>query len=147
MNDQMIGVVASGDIAVGLVQGHELVGKLRIYPAPEDKDSGGFEEIHSIPIEAITETIAQIIQELCAEHGAHPVAAGGGFSGIIRGGIIEDSPNLKQAKGAKMVEMLVSALAGRGVTTPVNLFNDADVMAAGIAATRGQLEKLIRVWT
>jgi predicted NBD/HSP70 family sugar kinase len=29
----------------------------------------------------------------------------------------------------------------------VTLFNDADAMAAGLAATRGQMEKLVRVWT
>jgi glucokinase len=29
----------------------------------------------------------------------------------------------------------------------VRIFNDADVMAAGIAATQGQLDKFIRVWT
>jgi len=30
---------------------------------------------------------------------------------------------------------------------PVRIFNDADVMAAGIAASQGKLNKLIRVWT
>jgi glucokinase len=30
---------------------------------------------------------------------------------------------------------------------PVSIFNDADVMAAGIAATHGHLDRLIRVWT
>ena len=30
---------------------------------------------------------------------------------------------------------------------PVHIYNDADVVAAGLAATRGQLDRLIRVWT
>jgi len=30
---------------------------------------------------------------------------------------------------------------------PVSVFNDADAMAAGIAATHGHLDRLIRVWT
>ena len=30
---------------------------------------------------------------------------------------------------------------------PVSIFNDGDVMAAGIAAVRGHLDRLIRVWT
>jgi len=35
----------------------------------------------------------------------------------------------------------------RGLSAPVRVFNDADTMAAGIAATRDKLQKLIRVWT
>jgi glucokinase len=33
------------------------------------------------------------------------------------------------------------------LAVPIRIFNDADANAAGIAATRGQLHKLIRVWT
>lgn len=145
MTDQMIGVVATGRIAVGLVVGHELVAPMRIYPPEEHMGDG--DEIHSMPVEAIAETIAQIVQDLCNEHDARPVVAGVGFPGIILNGIIEESPNLKQAKGAKLAELLASALAGHGLHMPVSIYNDADVTATGIAATRGQLEKLIRVWT
>jgi predicted NBD/HSP70 family sugar kinase len=98
-------------------------------------------------MEAVAETIALTIRDLCAQHDAHPTAAGVGFPGIIRCGVIEESPNLKQAIGAKLGAMLTSALAGHGLAIPVRLFNDADVTAAGVAATRGQLEHLIRVWT
>ena len=149
MNDQTIGVVATGEIAVGLVQGHELVGKLRVYPPVRDDgdESLAPDGIHSMPMEAVAETIAQNIQDLCDEHDADPSAVGIGFPGIIRGGIIEDSPNLKQAKGAKLGELLNSALMGHGMDLPVSIFNDADVTAAGMAATRGKLENLIRVWT
>jgi predicted NBD/HSP70 family sugar kinase len=38
-------------------------------------------------------------------------------------------------------------LAARGITRPVHIANDADAIAAGVAATRGQLNKLTRVWT
>jgi predicted NBD/HSP70 family sugar kinase len=147
MNDQTIGVVATGHIAVGLVQGHELVAPLRMFPPrAEEGDLGGL-EIHSMPMEAIVESVAQVIQELCGEHGALPAVAGVGFPGIIRSGVIEESPNLKQGKGARVAETLGAALASRGIPMAVSLFNDADVMAAGLAATRGQLEKLVRVWT
>jgi len=149
MNDQTIGVVATGEIAVGLVQGHKLLGKLRLYPPSRDDgdDSAPPDGVHSMPMEAIAETIAQTILDLCLEHDASPTAVGVGFPGIIRAGIIEESPNLKQAKGAKLGEMLTNALAGRGMDLRVSVFNDADVTAAGMAATRGQLEHLIRVWT
>ncbi len=98
-------------------------------------------------MEVIAETVAQIIHDLCEDEGARPRSVGFGFPGLIRNGVIEESPNLKQMKGARLVESLTSSLAGHGLEIPVSLYNDADVMAAGIAATRGQLEKLIRVWT
>jgi predicted NBD/HSP70 family sugar kinase len=30
---------------------------------------------------------------------------------------------------------------------PLSIFNDADVMAAGLAATRGHMDRMVRVWT
>jgi predicted NBD/HSP70 family sugar kinase len=147
MQDQMIGVVATGEIVVGLVQGHELVSPLRIYPPRVDDDVENAGDIHSMPMEAIVDAMAQTIQELCATHNARPAVVGVGFPGIIRNGTIEESPNLRQGKGSKLAEALGQALAGLGMNMAVSLFNDADVTAAGLAATRGQLEKLIRVWT
>ena len=143
MNGQIIGVAATGEIAVGLVENNAVTGKLRVYP-PSGAET---EEIHSMPMDEIVETIAQTIQEHCEEHKASPKAVGVGFPGIIRGGVIEESPNLKQAKGTRLGEALASALAGKGINATVAVFNDADAVAAGVAATRGQLEKLIRVWT
>src|ERR1017187_8011253 len=35
----------------------------------------------------------------------------------------------------------------RGIAAPVYIANDADAIAAGVAATHGRLEKLTRVWT
>src|ERR1700722_6136649 len=128
MNDLTIGVVAAGEVAGGAGRGHQLVGKLRVYPPVRDEDDESLapDGIHSMPMEAIAETIAQNIQDLCSEHGATTSGVGIGFPGSIRAGIIEDSPNLKQAKGAKLGEMLTSALAGRGMNLPVSIFNDAD---------------------
>jgi predicted NBD/HSP70 family sugar kinase len=142
-----IGVVATGHIAAGLVRGHELIAPLRLYPPQTEDEAEAAEDIHGMPMESVIGTIAQTIQDLCAEHGVQPALAGVGFPGIIRNGVIEESPNLKQGKGAKVAESLSAALAARGLGMKVSLFNDADVMAAGLAATRGQLEKLVRVWT
>jgi predicted NBD/HSP70 family sugar kinase len=147
MHDQTIGVVASGQLAVGLVQGHELVAPLRIYPPLAEDGGDNLTDIHSMPMDTIVEGMAQTIQDLCADYGVRPGVAGVGFPGIIRNGSIEESPNLQQCKGARVADALGGALASRGLNMAVSLFNDADVMAAGLAATRGQLEKLIRVWT
>src|SRR5260221_218492 len=97
--------------------------------------------LHSMPAENIGDCIQQQIDAVSKGQKVH--AIGLGFPGVIRAGIIEDSPNLHQVKGFN----LQGALAARGLSAPVRVFNDADAMAAGIAATRDKLGKLIRVWT
>ena len=47
----------------------------------------------------------------------------------------------------RLGDELTRALAARNITSPVHIANDADAIAAGVAATRGQLNKLTRVWT
>lgn len=151
MTDHMIGVVAAAEIAVGLVKDHELVSAVRTFPPREQRELGDDDEeaggVHGMPMESIAETIALMIRDVSKEHGASPAGVGIGFPGIIRDGVIEDSPNLKQAKGARLAAMVTSALESLRFPLPVSLFNSADVMAAGLAATRGHLEKTIRVWT
>jgi predicted NBD/HSP70 family sugar kinase len=46
-----------------------------------------------------------------------------------------------------LADELARALAERGIHAPVHVANDADAIAAGVAATRGRLDKLTRVWT
>ena len=62
-------------------------------------------------------------------------------------GLVEESPNLQQFKGAHIQELMSAALEQAGIVRRYAFYNDADVMAAGMAATRGQLDRLIRVWT
>ena len=65
----------------------------------------------------------------------------------MRAGVVEDSPNLGQLKGAKISQKVEAVLHARGIKAPISLFNDADASAAGLAATRNQLDKVVRVWT
>ena len=67
-----------------------------------------------------------------------------GFPGIIRDGVVEESPNLQHVKGFHLARAISAAFDGRA---RVLILNDADAIAAGIAATRGHLRTLIRVWT
>jgi glucokinase len=67
--------------------------------------------------------------------------------GLIRSGVVEEAPNLPQLKGTRVQEMITSKLAEHGLRTSVNVLNDADAMASGLAATRGKLDRLVRVWT
>jgi len=138
---QTLGVVVVERIAVGVVENNGIVGSIRVFP--EAADETDFFE--GVPAEDIVQQIGQEIER--AGRDAAIEAIGIGFPGIIRDGVVEDSPNLKQDKGQKLREELTALLRQRGISAPVHILNDADAMAAGIAATRGQLDKLIRVWT
>jgi predicted NBD/HSP70 family sugar kinase len=128
-------------IAVGLVENHKVLGSLNVFP----EKSQSLDPLQSMPAESIVDGIRQQIEKVAA--GEKIEAIGIGFPGIIRNGVVEDSPNLHQAKGFALQAALSSALTGKLAGTQVRVFNDADVMAAGIAATRGKLDKLFRVWT
>lgn len=136
-----VGVLVMEHIAVGLVETHKVLGGLSVFPEkPQSLDP-----LQSMPAEGIVDCIRQQIEKVA--DGAKIEAIGIGFPGIIRNGVVEDSPNLQQTKGFALQAALSSALSGKLAGTPVRIFNDADVMAAGIAATQGKLNKLIRVWT
>ncbi len=135
-----IGVMAAEHIAAGLVENNRLVGALTVFPGAESKS----DYLSEMRPDQIAEVIAQQIET--ARQGQEITAVGVGFPGIIRNGVIEDSPNLIQTKGSNLSQMLASALSQRGLSVPVRIFNDTDAMAAGVAATKGQLDKLIRVW-
>lgn len=137
---RQIGALAADHLSVGLVENGKVVGTVRQYP-PERSRPG----LQTMPAETIADTIRGEIETVA--RGEAIQAIGVGFPGIIRDGVIEESPNLQQAKGFNMQRALGSALSAGGKRVPVLIFNDADVMAAGIAATRGQLDKIIRVWT
>jgi glucokinase len=65
---------------------------------------------------------------------------------VIRNGVVEESPNLQQIKGFAFASALCGVLGREGLRAFVLILNDADAIAAGVAATRGHLEKLIRIW-
>ena len=137
-----IGVLAPGHLAIGLVEGAKLIGPLRTYPEPGKELD---DDLRGMPAEDIADCIFRQIQAVAGEESI--AAVGVGFPGLIRGGVIEESPNLQQVKGLNLQMALSTALRQAGVDAQVLVYNDADVMAAGIAATQGQLDRLIRVWT
>ena len=136
-----VGVLVMEHIAVGLVEGHKVVGSLSVFPeTPQSLDP-----LQSMPAEGIVDCIRQQVEKVAG--GEKISSIGIGFPGIIRNGVVEDSPNFHQAKGFALQGALSGALKGKLAGAHVRVFNDADVMAAGIAATQGKLNKLIRVWT
>jgi glucokinase len=136
-----VGVLVMEHIAVGLVEGHKVLGSLSVFPEkPQSLDP-----LQSMPAEGIVECIRQQVDKVAG--GEKISAIGIGFPGIIRNGVVEESPNFHQAKGFALQGALSGALSGKLAGAHVRVFNDADVMAAGIAATQGKLNKLMRVWT
>ncbi len=136
-----IGVLATQHVAAGLVEGNKVTGPVRTFP----EVSGKSETLQGMPAENIAQSIREQI-ELIGK-GREVAAIGVGFPGIIRDGIIQESPNLQQVKGLNLQLALASTLQHNDTPVPVRIFNDADVMAAGIAATHGHLDRIIRVWT
>ena len=133
-----IGVLATQHIAVGVVEENRIVGQMRIFPEGGNK-SDYLADMHA---EEIAEQILQQIAR--AREGKAVEAVGVGFPGIIRDGIIEESPNLHQMKGQNLRATLTALLARVGINARVSIINDADAMAAGIAAERGEVcEELI----
>ncbi len=132
---KIVGVMASERIVAGLVEGNQVTGPVRLYPEPGSDAEG----LYGVPAAEIADLIRRQIELVL--HGAEVEAVGIGFAGIIRDGRIEESPNLQQVKGFHLQSALGPAFER------VLVLNDADAMAAGIAATRGKLETLVRVWT
>jgi predicted NBD/HSP70 family sugar kinase len=136
---------AGGKLSAALVEGGRLTSPIQVYGHTGDEPER--DDLFTMPMEQLAETVAEMVRTLRREHNTDPEAVGMCFPGIIRNGIVEESPNLKQAKGANLGRMLAAALGSRGLTTRVSICNDADAAATGIAARRGEMEKLIRVWT
>jgi predicted NBD/HSP70 family sugar kinase len=138
-----IGIVMTDHIVAGRLENQRLTGKLLRYPA----DQGEPDVLSAIPSSELVDTLAGQIAYLARASGEPLNAIGVAVPGIIRHGVVEDSPNLTQIKGMRLAEDLARELSARGITAPVHIANDADAIAAGVAAIHGRMEKLTRVWT
>ena len=138
-----IGVVMTEHIVAGRLADHQPVGERVRYPADESE----VDALSSIPGGEIVEHIANQIVNLAAQGAERIEAIGVAVPGVVRHNIVEDSPNLTQLKGMHLGQELTEVLTEKGITAPVHIANDADAIAAGVAATRGQLNRLTRVWT
>jgi hypothetical protein len=137
---QTVGVLVTEHIAVGLVEDNQIVGSVRRFP----QEGGGPELLDGMPAEEIARRIALEVE--AAGRGNPIEAVGVGFPGINRNGLVEESPNLKQTKGLNLKDALAALFSLKDAPPPIHVLNDAAALAAGIAATRGQLDKLVRVW-
>jgi glucokinase len=137
-----IGVVLSSRISTGLVVDHRLSEQVRRFPEEQDEPDALVEMHTDALAEAISNQIAAVAD------GATDISAVGlALPGLAKNGVVEESPNLPQLKGARIGEMLANHLRGHGLEVPVTVMNDADAMAAGLASAHGKLDSMIRVWT
>ena len=137
-----IGVIVSERISAGLVVDHKLTGPVRSFPEDHD-ELDGLVELHT---DGLVQTICE--QVVLAANGTKDIAAVGvALPGLVKEGVVEDSPNLPQLKGARIGDLLTAQLRNHGLETVVTILNDADGMAAGLAVEHGKLDSVIRVWT
>jgi glucokinase len=136
-----IGVTVTDTISMGIVDGDRIAGTIHRHSA----DPRDFELLRGLPAEELIDLIAGQVQSLAGSEQFE--AIGLAFPGVVRDGVIEDSPNLHQLKGFPIGTAIHSAFAARGIGARITISNDADVVAAGIAARHGQLDRLVRVWT
>ena len=135
-----IGVVITEHIVSGILVDQRLTGKPVRFPT----DSDELDALVALPGGEIVDIVAAQIAKLATS----PLdAIGVAVPGIVRQGIVEDSPNLTQLKGMRMADELSRVLGEKGINAPVHIANDADAIAAGVASIHGQLNKLTRVWT
>ena len=145
-----IGVVITENIVAGRLEDLRPSGKLLRYP----NDPEAVDALAAIPDSELVEIIAGQVEALSGGENEPPKtppktqidAIGIAVPGLVRSGVVEESPNLKQLKGMHLADSLARALEQRGIKAPVHVANDANAVAAGVAATHGRLDKLTRVW-
>ena len=132
-----VGLVVTEHAAAGVVEDGRLAGEIRAGMAAD--------ALRAMPAEDLAGALAGTAASL--SEGAPVEAVGLAVPGIVRAGVIEESPNLQQLKGFAIEAAMADALGRQGLRPRLAVSNDADAMAAGIAAIHGGLDKLVRVWT
>lgn len=135
-----VGVLASHQIAAGLVVNGQVSGQVSFYP-----ESGGSTHIlDGMPAEDIINCLLRQVE--VARHEEKIEAIGVAIPGILFDGVVLESPNIPQIKGLRLQESLGKLIRKAGYEAHIRVFNDTDAMASGLASTQGFLDKLIRVW-
>ena len=142
-----VGIVLAERLYAGLMINGVLSGALQVFPEVEegqDLEDNPLTEFHT---DALVLAVCELTLRVAGVHRKSMTAIGLTLPGLVRNGVVEDAPNLPQLKGARIAEMVVHHLGLQGLDAPVIVSNDADAMAAGLAAQFGKLDRRIRVWT
>src|SRR5882762_2650761 len=117
------GVLVVEHIAAGLVEKNQVTGAVQVFPEAGDSHDA----LLSMPADHIAIKIADLVSSVAKNNSLD--AVGVGFPGIIRDGVVEESPNLQQIKGFNLRGAVESALAANGARVAVRVCNDADATA------------------
>jgi len=134
---KIAGVLVMEHIAAALVEDGKVASAVAVYPEKGDSPDA----LLSMPTDALASQVCELLRALIGT--GRVDAVGVGFPGMIRDGVVEESPNLQQMKGFNLQDALEAGLGD----VPVRIYNDADATVAGIVAGRGAQNKLSRVWT
>src|ERR1700741_2275894 len=131
-----VGVLITERLSCAAVSDIEGVGQMRVDP----EDSTIKDSLQGVPADQIVERIVEQVRRL--ELPNTPAYLGIGMPGIVSNGFVQDFPKLVQVKGINMLGSIAEAFRALfGNALQVAVFNDADVMAAGLAAKRGHLDR------
>jgi len=143
-----IGVIMAERLYAGLVMGHEIDGAVTsLPPAHVSMDADDDNSMVEMPTDEVIESICKLIVQVAKGHENEIKAVGVAVPGLIRNGVVEEAPNLPQLKGARIEAKLTEILAAHGLKVLVNVLNDADAVAAGLASKHGRMDDFLRVWT
>lgn len=137
-----LGILLTGRIAIGVIEDQNPCSSVYHFPEnPEETNS-----LLDTPLEGLVALVCEQALRVVGECG--PIeAVGVALPGIVRDGAVEDSPNLAQLKGARIGERIHYTLSKSGISAPVTVLNDADAIAAGVAAKQDRLDHFIRIWS
>jgi glucokinase len=137
-----LGILLTGRVALGVIEEQSPCSS--VYHFPENLEET--DSLLDTPLDGLVTLVCEQAMRVVGECG--PVEAVGlALPGIVRDGVVEDSPNLVQLKGARIAERMRQALGNVGIFAPVTALNDADAIAAGVAAKQGRLDHFIRIWS
>jgi glucokinase len=143
-----VGVNLAERVYAGLVIGHKIQGTLMSYPSgPAPEDAEDDDSLVEQPTESLVEGISELVLKLASGYESKVKCVGLALPGLIRGGVVEEAPNIPQLKGVRIQDLVASGLESRGLKVPVTVLNDADAVAAGLASQHGKLEQQVRVWS
>src|ERR1700722_1977630 len=93
-----IGVVMTEHIVAGRLENHQLSGKPLRFPT----DTEEMDALTALPSSELLEILAEHVATLAGSEGKPVDAIGVAVPGVIRNGVVEDSPNLTQIKGMRL---------------------------------------------
>jgi glucokinase len=143
-----IGVIMAERMYASLVTGHDITGEiLSMPPASTALDADDDNSMVEMPTDAVIESICKLVVQTAKGCESEIKAVGVAVPGLVRNGVVEEAPNLPQLKGARVEAKLKEILASHGINALVNVVNDADAVAAGLASKHGRMDDFLRVWT